>query len=224
MRKLIIAVDGTAGSGKTETMQQVAQKINYHFIDTGLMYRAFTLLGLKRKINFNNRQEIIALIPDFNYEIRNNLVFLNGENVNDQLQTSDVLKEINKVTVIGEIRAMMVVKQRQISNVPGTIAIGRDITSVVLTNADLKIYLDCSSQIRAVRRYVQNLKNNILDMSVEQIEKMIIERDFNDKNRQDGPLTIVKDAWVIDNSNLTLDQTVDLIVERIKQIERGQHG
>ncbi|AVP49255.1 (d)CMP kinase [Williamsoniiplasma luminosum] len=220
MKELIIAVDGTAGSGKSETMKKVAQQLGYNFIDTGLMYRAFTLFGLKAKINFSHSQEIIGLIPQFNYKVQNDLVFLNDENVTEQLQSSDVLKAINKVTVIPEVRAMMVEKQRQIGNVPSTIAIGRDITSVVLPNADLKIYLDCSPKIRALRRYAQNVANNILDMHVEEIEKMIIARDFNDKNRQDGPLVLTKDAWYIDNSNLTLEQTVELIINKIKEIKR----
>ncbi|PPE06476.1 (d)CMP kinase [Mesoplasma corruscae] len=215
-KKIVIAVDGTAGSGKTITFKKVSEILNYEFIDTGLMYRAFTLLCINNKINFESKKEIINQIKFFNYSIKNNQVLLNGIDVELRIQQNDIVKFINFVTPIKEVREFMVNEQRNMVKGGGFIEIGRDITSVVLPNADLKIYLDSSIEARAKRRYEQNKANGILDQNIREIELAIEKRDIQDKQ---NVLQITPDAWYIDNSHLTIDQVVDMVVKKIKELE-----
>ncbi|WP_027063141.1 (d)CMP kinase [Mesoplasma seiffertii] len=218
-KKIIVAVDGTSGSGKTETFKRVAEIVNYELIDTGLMYRAFTLLAINEKINFHSTSEIIELINKFDYQVKNGKPYLNGEEIGDRLRDNDIVKYINFITVVPEVRKKMVEAQREMVLGGGFIEVGRDITSVVLTNADLKIYLDSSIEVRAKRRYEQNLLLGITDESLEGIKQAIIKRDTTDKNREVGPLVITEDAWYIDNSNLTINEVVDMVVKKIREME-----
>ncbi|ATZ16573.1 cytidylate kinase [Entomoplasma freundtii] len=221
-KKIVVAVDGTAGSGKSATLKKVATQIGYTFIDTGLMYRAFTLLGLNKKVDFKNSQELINLIPDFDYVVKKDKVFLNGQDVSNKLASPEILANINDITPIPEIRELMVQKQRALAQTnqnEGIIMIGRDITSVVLPTADLKIYLDASLDARAQRRYeeTRNEKTNNTDLAF--IKKALAERDASDKNRLVGPLVLTNNTWYLDNSTMSLDQTVDTIIAKIKQME-----
>lgn len=218
-KKLIIAVDGTAGSGKTVTFQKIAEKLNYKFVDTGLMYRAFTLLALKKQINLNNKKEIINLINDFNYEVKKQRVYLNKEDVTEELHSFAVLESINYITVIKEVRQFLKLKQQEIANEGGVIEVGRDITSNVLPDADLKIFLDSAVEERAKRRYLQNKENKIIGKSLEEICKDVAQRDFNDKTRENNPLILVKDAWYIDNTNLSLDDVINLVITKVQKME-----
>jgi len=218
-RKITVAVDGTAGSGKSFIFDRVAKKIGYELVDTGLMYRAFTYHLFAKKINFNQVSEIIAGLDDFNFDVQKGLVTVNEVDITDKLATNAVLENINKVTIIPEVRQYMMVIQRQIGSRPGVIELGRDITSVVLPNADLKIYLDAPLEIRAQRRYEQNQEQGIHDDYEAVFEKMRL-RDETDKTRKIGALVIVPDAWYLDTSLQGPEQTVELIVDKIKQMER----
>ncbi|WP_434342339.1 (d)CMP kinase [Mycoplasma capricolum] len=219
MEKLIIAVDGTSSSGKSVIFKKVARILNYQFVDTGLMYRAFTWYCLSKNIDINNQDQIIKLLDSFDYKISNDQVFVNNTNVTNKLTSSEILNTINKITIIPQIRNYMVKTQQQMVKNKGYILVGRDITSVVLPNADLKIYLDCDIEIRAKRRFEQNVENKILDKSFKQIYQDLIKRDQVDKTRKIGPLVLVSDAWYIDNSNLTIDQVVDIVVNKVHQLE-----
>ncbi|WP_434328451.1 (d)CMP kinase [Mycoplasma capricolum subsp. capricolum] len=219
MEKLIIAVDGTSSSGKSVIFKKVARILNYQFVDTGLMYRAFTWYCLSKNIDINNQDQIIKLLNSFDYKISNDQVFVNNTNVTNKLTSSEILNTINKITIIPQIRNYMVKAQQQMVKNKGYILVGRDITSVVLPNADLKIYLDCDIEIRAKRRFEQNVENKILDKSFKQIYQDLIKRDQVDKTRKIGPLVLVSDAWYIDNSNLTIDQVVDIVVNKVHQLE-----
>ncbi|KEZ19048.1 (d)CMP kinase [Mycoplasma capricolum] len=219
MEKLIIAVDGTSSSGKSVIFKKVARILNYQFVDTGLMYRAFTWYCLSKNIDINNQDQIIKLLDSFDYKISNDQVFVNNTNVTNKLTSSEILNTINKITIIPQIRNYMVKAQQQMVKNKGYILVGRDITSVVLPNADLKIYLDCDIEIRAKRRFEQNVENKILDKSFKQIYQDLIKRDQVDKTRKIGPLVLVSDAWYIDNSNLTIDQVVDIVVNKVHQLE-----
>jgi len=218
-RKITVAVDGTAGSGKSFIFDRVAQEIGYELVDTGLMYRAFTYHLFTKKINFNSMAEIIAGLDDFHFDVQQGVVTVNGIDITDKLATNAVLENINKVTIIPAVREYMMVIQRKIGSRPGVIELGRDITSVVLPNADLKIYLDAPLEVRAQRRYQQNQAQGIDDSYEAVFEKMRL-RDETDKTRKIGALVIVPDAWYLDTSLQGPDQTVTLIVEKIKQMER----
>lgn len=215
-KKIVVAVDGTAGSGKTVTFSKVADKIGYQFIDTGLMYRAFTLLCIELKINFNNIAEIINALNKFNFSVKNSKPHLNGKEVSKRIQENDIVKFINYVTPIPEVRNYMVNAQRAMVKGGGYIEIGRDITTVVLPDADLKIYLDSSVEARAQRRFNQNKKLKIKNNNLEEIKDSIIKRDQQDfKNG----LRKVDDAWLIDNSNIPVQDVVNMVIDKIKELE-----
>ncbi|UWD35429.1 (d)CMP kinase [Mycoplasma cottewii] len=220
MKKLIVAVDGTSGSGKSVTFKKIADIVDYQFIDTGLMYRALTWFCLDQKIDHTDPNQVIKLLDKFDYKVDKDDVFVNNINVTNSLQNNEIINIINYITPIKEVREFMVEKQRDMVKNGGYIEIGRDITSVVLPNADLKIYLDSSIESRAQRRYHQNIKNNIIGKTYDEIKSDLEKRDHTDKTRLTGPLVLVDDAWYIDNSNLTIDQVVDLVVNKIKQLER----
>ncbi|ATZ17895.1 (d)CMP kinase [Mesoplasma melaleucae] len=215
-KKIVVAVDGTAGSGKTVTFNKVAKKIGYHFIDTGLMYRAFTLLCIELKINFNDKAEIIEALNKFNFSVKNSKPHLNKKEVSKRIQENDIVKFINYVTPIPEVRKYMVSAQRVMVKGGGYIEIGRDITTVVLPDADLKIYLDSSVEARAQRRFIQNEKLKIKNNNLEEIKDLIIKRDEQDfKNG----LRKVDDAWLIDNSNIPVQDVVNMVIDKIKELE-----
>ncbi|AEM68775.1 (d)CMP kinase [Mycoplasma putrefaciens] len=220
MKKLIVAVDGTSGSGKSITFKKIADLVGYQFIDTGLMYRALTWFCLDHKIDYKNPANVINLLDKFDYQVIGDDIFVNQINITSKLQSNEIINAINYITPIKEVREFMVQKQRDMVKTGGYIEIGRDITSVVLPNADLKIYLDSSIETRAQRRFNQNKKNNITGKSYQEIKLDLENRDHIDKTRTTGPLTLVRDAWYIDNSDLTIDQVVKLVVDKIKKLER----
>ncbi|KAJ3618754.1 hypothetical protein Zmor_008766 [Zophobas morio] len=216
MEFIQIAVDGPAGSGKTSIMRAVANEIGFSFIDTGLMYRAFTKFLINKNVNFSNQDEIIKQIPNFNCEFIDEEIYVNGENYMEFVMKSDVLENINKITVIPSVREFMVEQQRIVASKLNCILTGRDITTVVLPDAKIKIYLDCSIESRAKRRLQQNIQHDIDLVDYDVIYKMIKERDESDMNREVGPLKIADDAIVIDNSETTFDECVAEIVKIVK--------
>ncbi|KAJ3616232.1 hypothetical protein Zmor_011974 [Zophobas morio] len=217
MKYTQIAVDGPAGSGKTSIMKAVADKIGFQFIDTGLMYRAFTKFLILNNVDFGNIQEIISFIPQFHCEFKNEEIYVGGENYMEYVMMSDVLENINKITVLPEVRAFMVEAQREVALSSNSVLTGRDITTIVLPDAPIKIYLDCSIEARAKRRLDQNIRNGIDLVDYDTIYKMIEERDNSDKNREVGPLTVAPDAIVVDNSSKLFDECVQEIINIIKE-------
>ncbi|ASP28573.1 cytidylate kinase [Spiroplasma corruscae] len=221
MKKMIrVAVDGTAGSGKSTIMKLVSEKLNITFFDTGLMYRAFTLFCLKNNIDFKNSDIMEGLLHSFNFELNDSSEpIINGENYDKLLTSYDVVKNIKYVANNIKVREFMVNSQRKIAFNKSIIMVGRDITTVVLPNADLKIYFDCSIEARAKRRFEQNNQNNIIPNNYEEIYNSIYKRDENDKNRSIGALKVADSAWVFDTSFLTINEAVEKVIEKVKSIE-----
>ncbi|AHF60812.1 hypothetical protein P344_02145 [Spiroplasma mirum ATCC 29335] len=222
--KINIAIDGPAGSGKSSAGAELAKQIGYQFIDTGLTYRAFTYYCVVNNVDFNDYQALQAAIKNFNFQVVGDDIFVNNENVTDQLQQEIVLKSINKITGLAFIREAMVELQRSLAKDHGVVMVGRDITSVVLPTAELKFFLTASIEVRALRRWNQNKVNNIVPNDLELLKEQLTKRDQADMQRATGPLVVTSDAIVLNNSNLTFAETIQALLklynEKIKSEEQ----
>ena len=219
MRKINIAIDGPAGSGKGTVAKQVAKKLGYLYVDSGIMYRLLTYLIIKKKVSFDDKQKINdILINDFDYEIKDDRVYYNDEDVNDELRGIEVSEKVSLVAKEQYIRKFLVSLQKEIASIKGVVMDGRDITSVVMKDAEVKIYLDADIEMRAKRRYEQ-LINSGKKVSIEEVRKNIASRDYESKEVA-KTLVVTEDSIVIDSTNLSVEEVVSKIVslarERIK--------
>ena len=221
MKKLTIAIDGHASTGKSSIAKKIAIKYGYIYINSGSMYRAVTLFAIENKLLGllnDNIDLFIEKLKDISINFRfnqNNLIseiFLNNRNVEKEIGSLEVSNYVSKVAAIPEIRKEMVKLQRNIDRRKGVVMDGRDIGSVVFPNADIKLFLTASDTVRANRRY-EEMINNGLSVSYDDILNNLRNRDKLDSPRSDSPLIIEKDAIVIDNSNMSID-------EQIKQIKQ----
>jgi cytidylate kinase len=215
----IIAIDGPAGSGKSTTAKALAARLGYIYLDTGAMYRTVTLYALRNNILPSDERALTALAPQLKIEFRNdgkvNMVFLNGENVTEAIRTPEVTAAVSEVSAFPGVREAMVRLQREIAKKGNVVAEGRDTTTVVFPEADLKIYLDASLRERARRRVLDFARQNVTTTVEEQMKQLTI-RDNYDSNRAHSPLKRSGDAVAVDTTNLTINEQVDRIVKLIK--------
>ena len=225
MQKLIkIAVDGHSSCGKSTLARDLSKYFNFLYIDTGAMYRAVTLFSIRIgvfKDNLENYDLLIQNLSRINIEFKqssNNKteIFLNGENVENEIRNLEVSSKVSKIATLSELRALMVGLQRKMSENKSVVMDGRDIGTVVFPDADIKIFLTASLEIRAKRRF-DELKEKTKNLDYNAILKNISERDFIDQNREISPLKKAEDAILIDNSNLNPKQQLDLAVKIIKE-------
>ncbi|MCR4597876.1 MAG: (d)CMP kinase [Acetatifactor sp.] len=210
-----IAVDGPAGAGKSTIAKLVAKKKGIIYVDTGAMYRAMALFMIRENVDPKDQEAIIAKCTDANVtlgqEDGQQVVYLNGENVNGLIRTEAVGIMASTISVIGEVRAKLVEKQQALAKTTDLIMDGRDIGTVVLPNANLKIYLTASSEVRAKRRFDELIaKGQECDFA--QIKADIEERDYRDMHREISPLKQADDAILVDTSYMTIDEVVEKIL------------
>tara|TARA_B100000401_G_scaffold325060_1_gene225473 strand:- start:785 stop:1474 length:690 start_codon:yes stop_codon:yes gene_type:complete len=226
MKRLTIAIDGHASTGKSSIAKRIAIKYGYIYINSGSMYRAVTLFAIENKLLqlldnnidlFINKLKNISINFRFN---KNNLIseiFLNNRNVEKEIVSLEVSNFVSKVAAIPKIRKEMVKLQRNIDRTKGVVMDGRDIGSVVFPDADLKLFLTASDTVRAKRRF-QEMINKGLSVSFDEILNNIRNRDMLDSSRSDSPLKIEKDAILIDNSNMSINEQLKQINQLIKNI------
>ncbi|WP_339029505.1 (d)CMP kinase [Spiroplasma endosymbiont of Cantharis nigra] len=220
MKYINIAVDGTAGSGKSSVMKRIAVKLKMNFIDTGVMYRAFTKFCLDNKVDFLKDAEIEKQIKSFNFEyINEKSILVNNIEYGKSIFDYDVAENIKYVAKNNKVREFMVLAQRKMTQNKNNIVIGRDITTVVLPEAELKIYFDCSVESRAERRFNQNKRRKIKPNVYEDILRQIQQRDDYDKKREMGALKIAPDAWYLDTSKLNINKVIRLILNKIEKLK-----
>ena len=214
----IVALDGPAGSGKGTVTKILAKKLGLVNIDTGAMYRCVALEMLNKNIELNDLEKIKDLLNSINIKLEENkqVVLLNGQDVSDEIRSNKVTKVVSQVSSIKEIREKLVEMQREMAKTKDIIMEGRDITTVVFPNADVKIYLDADLEERAKRRFEQNKKKNI-ESTYEQVLNDMKARDENDKNKEFGALKIAKDAIVIDSSKKSINEVVSEISKIVKK-------
>jgi cytidylate kinase len=223
MKKYIIAIDGPAGAGKSTVSKSVAKKLGYVYIDTGAMYRAIALKAIKNNIGFDRKDELIIMAAVTKIELKvpkdkNALldIFMDGEDITGEIRTGEVSQGASKVSAVAEIRRLLQEKQREIGKDGGVVMEGRDIGTVVFPNADYKFYMDATVKERAMRRY-KELKVKGHDVSLEAIEKEILERDDRDKNREADPLRRDASAIYIDSTGMSIEESADVVVEYINK-------
>ena len=214
-----IAIDGPAGAGKSTIAKRLAKELGYIYVDTGAMYRAMAYYFLKNHISAEDENRIAAACEHVDITIRyqdgEQQVILNGENVNGVIRNEEVGNMASSTSVYPVVRKKLVELQQQLAVNENVIMDGRDIGTVVLPNADVKIYLTASSKVRAKRRYDElTSKGKVCDL--EQIEQDIIDRDYRDMNRETSPLKQADDAVLLDSSNLDIDGVVKKMKEIIK--------
>lgn len=210
-----IAVDGPAGAGKSTIAKQVAKKMNLIYVDTGAMYRAMAYYLLLQKTDLENQQEISEKCQNADirivYENGEQVVILNGQNVNAYLRTEDVSRAASVSSVNASVRAKLVELQQRMAEHTDMIMDGRDIGTCVLPNAQLKVYLTASSKVRALRRY-QELQAKGVACDLKEIETDIIERDYRDMHRELSPLKQAEDAVLLDSSDMTITEVAEKII------------
>lgn len=220
-----IAIDGFAASGKSTAARLLAELLGFVYIDTGAMYRAVTLSGIKRGISFEDEDEIIAIARSMKLEIKQNpgtyrgyRIILDGADVTERLFMPDVDKYVSIVAKVGHVRSKLVEMQREMAEKADVVMAGRDICSNVLKNADLKIFLTASQEIRALRRQ-KEMEEKGEKKEFNQILENIKLRDRIDTTRKDNPLVKTPDAVEIDCSHLSITQMVDRMEEMVKNIQ-----
>jgi cytidylate kinase len=220
-RRIKIAIDGPAASGKSTTAKIIANELGYLYIDTGAMYRALTLAVLDHKINVADKQAIIDLAKKIHIELREGEdglnTFLDGKDVSREIRLPIISEIISRISAYAEVREIMVHKQRQLAQSGGIVMDGRDIGTIVLPEAEVKIFMQASIAERARRRY-RELKKKGMNVQLLQIKEEIRQRDYIDSSRETSPLTAASDAHIVDTTGLSIKKQVEKIMEIIKTI------
>ena len=212
--KINIAIDGPSAAGKSTISELLARRLNYVHLDTGAMYRATALKALQEGISLEDEQGVVDMLADT--EIRmspDGTVFLDGQDVSAAIRQDEISMAASNVSKHKEVRRVLVERQQKLAAEKGYIMDGRDIGTVVLKDAEVKIYLTASSYARALRRLKQNRENNISGGDLETIQKEIEARDYQDMHRENSPLTKAEDAIEVDSSDLTIEETVEKIMD-----------
>ena len=216
LRGKVIAIDGPAGSGKSTTAKIVAERLGYTYLDTGAMYRALTYYALANKINPADEKKLAEIAEQLPLEFRRkdgrNFVYLNGQDISSEIRTPEVTKSVSEVSAHLLVRQAMVARQKEFGKNGSIVAEGRDTTTVVFPDADLKIYMDATVKERAQRRLL-DLSNMGIESDLNEQEQDISRRDEYDSEREHSPLTRAEDAVVIDTTDLTIEEQVNRIVE-----------
>tara|TARA_B110000196_G_scaffold317603_1_gene331060 strand:+ start:949 stop:1608 length:660 start_codon:yes stop_codon:yes gene_type:complete len=207
----LIAIDGPAGSGKGTIAKIISKKLNLNYLDSGAIYRVIALNAIMNNISTDEVQKLISLVDRINMKFEDEDIFLDNKVITDKIRTSEISKFSSEIAVYPKLRDSILNLQRSFYHGNGLVAEGRDMTTVVFPNADLKVYLDASPHERANRRYKQLiLKGN--NVNIHDLTSEIEARDKRDKQRKASPLKIADEAKVLNTDDLTIGQTVDKIL------------
>lgn len=225
MKKITIAIDGYSSTGKSTLAKALAKKMGYLYVDSGAMYRAVTLYALDNSLIASqlNQNQLISLLPQIQIEFKMNPetgigeVFLNGKNVEQEIRSMRVSAWVSPVSAISEVRTKLVSQQQSMGLKKGVVMDGRDIGSVVFPNAELKLFLTADDDVRAKRRF-DELMQKSPNVSLESVKANLIARDQQDSSREDSPLIQTQESVVIDNSKLTIQDQLDLVLNLIAGI------
>ncbi|OON94320.1 MAG: cytidylate kinase [Candidatus Epulonipiscioides saccharophilum] len=217
---MIIAIDGPAGAGKSTIAKEVAKRLQWTYIDTGAMYRVVALDAINKEIDLADINNIIKAVDNIQIKIahidRNQHIFLNNKDVSQEIRSNEISQAASTVATIPEVRNKLVQLQRHLAKEQNVVMDGRDIGTIVLPNAEIKIFLTASLEERAKRRF-KDQKEDSSKLSLDQIMKQINFRDTTDANRVASPLIQAKDSILIDTSGLTIDMVIEEILKLVKE-------
>ena len=225
-KKIVIAIDGYSSCGKSTFAKAIAARLGYIFIDTGAMYRAVTLYALEHgaiRQGMVYEEEVVKLLPEmqitfrFNPERGASDIYVNGDRVEGKIRSIEVSNCVSTVSAIGKVREMLVRMQQEMGKRRGVVMDGRDIGTVVFPDAELKIFMTADPRVRAQRRY-DELTAKGDKVSLEEIEQNVRDRDYQDEHRAISPLRKADDAIVLDNSQMTVEEQMTWIMERIAEL------
>ena len=227
--KITIAIDGYSACGKSTLAKALAKALDYSFIDSGAMYRGAALFFYRQGHVSEKMMDIEAIeraLPnlDLSFKIENtkNCLYLNNENIEDEIRQAYVVNIVSKVATIKKVRTALVKQQQRMGENGGIVMDGRDIGSVVFPNAQLKIFVTASPEIRAQRRYAE-LQQKGIPQSLEEVQLNLTKRDHIDSTREESPLLQVQDAIVLDNSKLTKEEQLEWALEKARKIISSMH-
>jgi cytidylate kinase len=221
LKKVIIAIDGPAGSGKSTAAKNIAQNLGFTYLDTGAMYRAITYLALRDGI-VENIPAVIELVNKISLKLKfeNNItrVFIDNEEVTNNIRTPEVNSKVSEISTIPEVRYELVKIQKKLGEAGNIVAEGRDITTVVFPDADVKIYMTASVEERAKRRF-KEFQEKKADITLEEVKENIEKRDKIDSNRAASPLKKADDAIEFDNTGLSINDEMDMLLSIVKEAQ-----
>ena len=224
MKYVSVAVDGPAGSGKSTITKMVAKSLGFNYVDTGAMYRALTFNFLSNGLDELEEEKIKELLSKTDFKVKYvdgvQYVYVNDEEVSDKIRTAEVSKFTSLFAKSPAVRDFLIDTQRNLANTNNIIMDGRDIASVVLPNADVKIFLTASVEERARRRVLDFERQGIENVDFEKVKEDIKARDWQDENRDIAPLVKVESATLIDTTSLTIDEVVEKMTELVKSVEK----
>ena len=225
MKKITIAIDGHSSCGKSTMAKDLAREVGYVYVDTGAMYRSVTLYALRNGLfegDQINTEELQKRMPDINISFKFNPetgrpdTYLNGELVEQEIRSMEVSSHVSPIAAIGFVREAMVAQQQQMGQDGGVVMDGRDIGTVVFPNAELKVFVTTSAEVRAQRRF-DELKAKGMPADFDDILKNVQERDYIDSHREVSPLRQADDALLLDNSNMTISEQKEWLLERFRE-------
>jgi cytidylate kinase len=223
MNKIVIAIDGYSGCGKSSTAKEVAKKLGFTYIDSGAMYRATALHFLNKNLSPLRAADVAEGLKSLQISFQHNPTtlqqetYLNGVNVEDEIRTMRISERVSEVATVKEIRAALVAQQQKLGQKKGVVMDGRDIGSVVFPEAELKLFMTADVETRAKRRQLE-LQSKGEHASLEEIKSNLETRDEVDSNRTESPLLKVSDAIEIDTSSLTFSEQVEQIIDLVKKV------
>lgn len=216
-----IAIDGPAGAGKSTLSKAVAKELSFIYVDTGALYRTIGLAASRKGIDKNDKESIVALLDEIEVKLAFNdegtqIVLLNGEDVSGYIRTPEASMYASAVSAIPQVRAFLLDLQRNMAKNDNVIMDGRDIGTVVLPDAQIKIFLTASPETRARRRYRENIEKGI-ECNYEDVLKDVNERDYNDSHREIAPLKPAKDSITVDTSTFEFDESKEALLKVIRE-------
>ena len=228
MEKIIITVDGWSSTGKSTLAKQLAKALGYIYVDSGAMYRAITLYFLRNHVDWTDKKEVIKALKEINIEFHNNAgmesseMYLNGENVEYVIRDLVVAEKVSEIAAIKEVREFAVAQQKKMGKQKGIIMDGRDIGTVVFPRAELKIFMTADSSVRVERRFKELYEKNP-NITIEEVKNNLEMRDYIDSHREFSPLRKADDAIVLDNSQLTIRQQLDVALKLVRDRLKKNH-